>query len=243
MNAALSVERGTVAFGGVKALNDVSVSFEKSAITGLIGPNGSGKSTMVNLMAGQLRATAGAVFLEGVQVSGRRADQTVRLGIARTFQIPNIPRQLTIEDVISTPFYYVRRQRHLPADLKDARAIAAFCGIRQDVATRCGQMSVPDLRRLEIARALACAPTVLLLDEVMAGLSLEDAHQLIEVVRRLNATGMTVVVIEHVMRIIATLCDRVVVLNHGTLLAEGDPTTVLRDSRVAEAYLGARSAV
>jgi branched-chain amino acid transport system ATP-binding protein len=234
----IGVKNVTVAFDGVKALDGVTIDIAGGAITGLIGPNGSGKSTLVNLISGQKRPSAGSVLLGSVAITGQRADRIVRLGVARTFQIPNVPRQLTIEEVISVPFFYVRRRGRLPENLRSAASIARFCGIKQDIGALCGELSVPDLRRLEIARALACGPSVLLLDEVMAGLSLDDAAQVIDLVRRLNAAGMTIVVIEHVMRIISELCHEVVVLNHGVLLAAGRPDAVLKDSKVGEAYLG-----
>jgi branched-chain amino acid transport system ATP-binding protein len=234
----ISVRNVTVAYGGVKALDDVTIDIVGGAITGLIGPNGSGKSTLVNLICGQKRPAAGDVSLGPVAITRQRADRIVRLGVARTFQIPNVPRQLTIEEVISVPFFYVRRRGGLPENLQSAASISRFCGIKRDIGTLCGELSVPDLRRLEIARALACGPSVLLLDEVMAGLSLNDAAQVVDVVRQLNGAGMTIVVIEHVMRIISALCHEVVVLNHGVLLAAGRPNAVLQDNRVGEAYLG-----
>ncbi|MFI5025082.1 MAG: ABC transporter ATP-binding protein, partial [Alphaproteobacteria bacterium] len=152
--------------------------------------------------------------------------------------IPRVPPQLTIAEVIGVPLIYARGAARMLPGLGDAASIAGYCGIRAPLDTRCAQLSVPDLRRLEIARAVACGPVVLLLDEVMAGLSHEDSLPLVELVRGIHAAGVGIVVIEHVMRIIAGLCHRVVVLNQGRLLADGSPQEVLSDAAVREAYLG-----
>jgi branched-chain amino acid transport system ATP-binding protein len=140
--------------------------------------------------------------------------------------------------VISVPLTYASSGRALPGGARSAGDLARYCGLRPAVTTRCGQLSVSDLRRLEIARALACRPSVLLLDEAMAGLSLEDTDQVIGLVREIHSSGVTIVVIEHVMRIIARLCGHAIVLNQGRLLAQGRPQEVLKDASVREAYLG-----
>lgn len=238
MSRLLSTDGAVVAFGGLKAVNDVSVTFEKGLITGLIGPNGSGKSTLVNLMSGQLPATAGRVLLGDAVISGLRPDQIVAHGLARTYQIPLVPPELTVAEVIGVPLHYLDRRNQLLPGLMDEASIAAFCGLEAVLDRTCANLSVTDLRRLEIARALACAPNVLLLDEVMAGLSHEDSLQVIAILRQIHEAGVTLVIIEHVMRIIANLCSRVVVLNNGMVLATGQPRTVLADPAVKEAYLG-----
>ena len=238
MSKLLSTDGAVVAFGGLKAVNDVSVTFEKGRITGLIGPNGSGKSTLVNLMSGQLPATAGRVLLGDTVISGLRPDQIVAHGLARTYQIPLVPPELTVAEVIGVPLHYLDRGSQLLPGLTDETSIAAFCGLEAVLDRTCANLSVTDLRRLEIARALACAPNVLLLDEVMAGLSHEDSLQVIAILRQIHEAGVTLVIIEHVMRIIANLCSRVVVLNNGTVLATGEPRAVLADPAVKEAYLG-----
>jgi branched-chain amino acid transport system ATP-binding protein len=227
----------TKSFGGLKAVDQVSLTFERGQITGLVGPNGSGKSTLVNILSGEYKPTAGQIYLGENDIACIRPDRIVRLGLARTYQIPKFPPQLTIGEVIDVPLRYVGRQRTLQ-DLKDGPSIADFCGLAQSLNTHCGQLTVTDLRRLEIARSIACFPMVLLLDEVMAGLSHEDAAAIVTLVRRLKASGITVVIIEHLMKVITDLCDRVVVLNSGKLLAEGLPNEVLARESVREAYLG-----
>ena len=238
MSVELVVDGVTVAFGGLKALRGASLSFAAGRITGLIGPNGSGKSTLVNTMSGQIAPTSGRVTLGGDVITGLRTDQIAARGLARTYQIPRVPPQLTVQEMISVPFAYIRRHSAPIAGLEDAGSIAAFCGLSPVFERRCGLLSVTDLRRLEIARALACGPKVLLLDEVMAGLSHTDALAVVEIIRRVHAAGVTIVIIEHLMRIIAGLCESVVVLNSGSVLSVGAPRDVLAEPAVREAYLG-----
>jgi branched-chain amino acid transport system ATP-binding protein len=234
----LSVSNCVVAFGGLKAINDLTLTIPGGAITGLIGPNGSGKSTFCNMVSGQIPPSGGRVVLGGVDITGRRSDQIAAAGLARTYQVPRVPKELTIGEVIGVPLRYARSSRNLPRGMSSVAELARFCGLVPPLDTACADLSVSDLRRLEIARALACKPRVLLLDEAMAGLSLEDTGQVIELVREVHGTGVTVVVIEHVMRIIASLCDHAIVLNNGQLLSQGAPDVVLRDPMVREAYLG-----
>ncbi|WP_264658087.1 ABC transporter ATP-binding protein [Azospirillum canadense] len=234
----LRIDGCTVAFGGLRAIDNVTLDIPGGTITALIGPNGSGKSTFVNMVSGQIPPVAGRVVLKGQPITGLRPDRIVHRGLARTYQVPKVPKELTIQEVISVPLLYARSDRPLPSGVRSAADLAHYCGLRPAVTTRCGQLSVSDLRRLEIARALACRPEVLLLDESMAGLSLEDTDQVIGLVREIHVLGVTVVVIEHVMRIIARLCQHAIVLNQGRLLAEGAPQRVLTDPDVREAYLG-----
>lgn len=234
----LRVNQVTKSFGGLRAVDQVSLAFEPGRITGLVGPNGSGKSTLVNLLSGEYKPTAGEICLGTRNITRLRPDHVVRLGVARTYQIPKFPSDLTIGEIIDVPLRYVGRQAFSVQGPKDAPSIADFCGLTQPLDTRCGQLSVTDLRRLEIARSMACFPTVLLLDEVMAGLSHEDATAIAALVRLMKGWGVTIVIIEHLMRIITDLCDHVVVLNSGKLLAEGQPVEVLTRDSVREAYLG-----
>ncbi len=234
----LSVSKCTVAFGGLKAINDLTLTIPAGAITGLIGPNGSGKSTFCNMVSGQIPPSGGRVLLGEADITGKRSDQIVAAGLARTYQVPRVPKELTIGEVIGVPLRYARSNRDLPRGMGSAAELARFCGLAPALNAACADLSVSDLRRLEIARALACRPRVLLLDEAMAGLSLEDTEQVIGLVREVHEAGVTIVVIEHVMRIIASLCHHAIVLNNGQLLSQGTPDVVLRDQAVREAYLG-----
>ena len=239
MNAsAIELDSVTVAFGGLRALDGVSVAIESKRITGLIGPNGSGKSTLVNAISGQIPATAGNVRVDGRDVTRMRSDRIVQLGLARTFQIPRFPPQLTVEEIVAVPLIYGRGADHFLPGLRTAADVAAFCGLGARRFTTCQNLTVTEMRRLEIARALACGPSVLLLDEVMAGLSHSDSVEVIELVRKINRAAVTVVIIEHLMRVITALCDDLIVLNNGKLLRHGSPKAVLADAAVREAYLG-----
>jgi branched-chain amino acid transport system ATP-binding protein len=235
---AVTVDSVVVAFGGLRALDGVSLTFSRNTITGLIGPNGSGKSTLVNTMSGQYRATSGSIRFGLNDITHLRTDRIVKLGMARTYQIPRVPPQLTVEEVIAVPVIYGRGKVHLLPGLDSAAAIATFCGLGPFLNVPCQNLSVTDMRRLEIARALACGPSVLLLDEVMAGLSHADSIGVMDLIRKAHAAGMTIVIIEHLMRVITSLCQHVVVLNNGKLLATGAPADVLSDAAVREAYLG-----
>jgi branched-chain amino acid transport system ATP-binding protein len=237
MAGALVIQAVVVAFGGLRALDGVSTRFAADEITGLIGPNGSGKSTLVNTMSGQIAPSGGTVGFGETDITGLRADRIVGLGLARTYQIPRMPPQLTVAEVLAVPLFYGRRTGRLRG-LDAPAPIAEFCGLAPLLDKRCADLSVTDLRRLEIARALACGPSMLLLDEVMAGLSHADSGAVMDVVRRVHAAGVGVVIIEHIMRVITALCHRVVVLNNGSLLAAGTPAAVLADPAVREAYLG-----
>ena len=237
MAGALDVQSVVVAFGGLRALDGISARFETSEITGLIGPNGSGKSTLVNTISGQIAPSSGSISFGDTTITGLRADRIVKLGLARTYQIPRMPPQLTVAEVLAVPLAYGGRT-HLLDGLDQPAPIAEFCGLGKLLDRRCGALSVTDLRRLEIARALACGPAMLLLDEVMAGLSHADSVDVMAVVQRVHEAGVGVVIIEHIMRVITTLCHRVVVLHNGSLLAAGTPADVLADPAVREAYLG-----
>ena len=234
----LATEGLVVAFGGLRALDGVTTTFPAGQITGLIGPNGSGKSTLVNAVSGQIKPREGAVRLGSRAITAERSDRIVQHGLARTYQIPKVPPQLTVEEVIAVPLIYGRGSRHLIPGLTDAASVASFCGLGPLLKRACGQLSVTDLRRLEIARALACGPSVRMLDEVMAGLSHEDSVGVMALVRQIHKAGLGIVIIEHVMRVITTLCESVIVLNNGKLLASGSPASVLADPAVREAYLG-----
>lgn len=234
----LSLQGLSVFFGGLRAVDNVSIEFAPGSMTGLVGPNGSGKTTTVNAVSGIIRPTAGRVLVGGVDITGARPDVIVRHGLARTWQIPHMPPELTVEEVISVPVNFASRREGHGGHRWEIDALIDVCGLGGVGRSFCRNLSVAELRRLEIARALACAPRVLLLDEAMAGLSLEDCNGVIDLVRRIRDLGVTIVIIEHVMRIITTLCTDVVVLNEGRLLAQGTPREVLVRQDVREAYLG-----
>lgn len=236
--ASLAIDKLDVFFGGVRAVEGVTLTFAPGKITGLIGPNGSGKSTTVNAVSGIVAPTNGKVTIDGIDITGKRPDTIARAGLARTWQIPRMPPELTVADIIRVPLSYIGSARLSDERFRTIDGLVELCRLSHVRDTACRNLSVAELRRLEIARAIACAPRVLMLDESMAGLSLEDSHAIIELVRNVGRMGITVIVIEHVMRVVTSLCEEVVVLNEGHLLASGKPTDVLAMQAVREAYLG-----
>lgn len=230
-------------FGGLWALRDVSFSVVDGEILGIIGPNGAGKSTLINLITGHLGPTSGQVLIAGKDVTGSRPWVIAHDGVARTFQIVKPFRGLTVRENVAIGAMHGNEP---DGSVRDALAAADrllnLVGIEQHANDAPGQLSVADARRLELAKALACRPRLLLVDEVMAGLRHQEVEAAVELIHRLRDGGITIVAVEHVMKAIVSISDRVLVLHHGSVLAEGPPDQVLADPRVVEAYLGSRYA-
>jgi branched-chain amino acid transport system ATP-binding protein len=232
-----------VRFGGLHAVEDLSVSVPAGEVLGIIGPNGSGKSTFVNLVTGHLVPTTGSVLIDGRDLTGARPWVLARARVARTFQIVKPFRGMSVrENVAVGVMYGPDGERRLAAALGTADEVLAEVGLSQAGDRLPGELSVADARRLEFAKALALRPRLLLLDEVMAGLRPAEIEPSLELIRRLNSRGLTILVIEHVMTAIVAVCHRVLVLDQGRLLTTGSPQQVLADPRVIEAYLGRRFA-
>ncbi len=231
-------------FGGVAALTDVSFTVEPGEIFGIIGPNGAGKTTLLNCISGLYRVDAGEIHWDGQPITHLPAYRIARLGIGRTFQVVRPFGSMTVREnaAVGALFGQPRGRQQLAAALADADAVLAQVGLaaKRDLPVR--RMTVPDRKRLEVARALAMHPRLLLLDEVMAGLNPVEIEQALDMVRQVNRQGVTIVLIEHVMKVIVGVCTRALVLNFGRPLVEGKPQEVLRDRRVIEAYLGERYA-
>ena len=230
-------------FGGLEALSDVSLSVEPGTVLGIIGPNGAGKSTLINLVTGHLKPTAGSVCVDGRDVTGQRPWVIARAGVARTFQIVKPFRELTVRDNVAIGAMYGPDGAD---SVKDAQRRADDVLERVGLAGRGevppGELGVADARRLELAKALALGPRLLLLDEVMAGLRGSEIEPALELIRSLRDEGMTIVAVEHIVKVILSVSDEVLVLHEGRELTRGKPDEVVKDERVIEAYLGQRYA-
>ncbi len=239
--AVLEVRHLAKRFGGLWALRDVSFSVSEGEILGVIGPNGAGKSTLVNLITGHARPTTGQVLIGGQDVTGQRPWVIAHDRVARTFQIVKPFRGLTVrENVAIGAMHGNERDRSVRDALATADELLDLVGIAKHADAAPTQLSVADARRLELAKALATRPRLLLIDEVMAGLRHHEIESAVELIHRLRDSGITIVAVEHVMKAIVSVSDRILVLHHGSILALGSPRDVLSDPRVIEAYLGHR---
>ena len=228
----------TKAFGAFKAVDDASVSVEEGDILGLIGPNGAGKSTFFNCLTGDLASTSGMVLFEGHDITRLPPEARARLGLARTFQVPQTFEGMSVlENVMIGAF--LRHPHRADAEEK-ARAVLQRVGMGRLADVPARTLGTPGRKRLEIARALATEPKVLLLDEAMAGLTPTEVREAIELVRRIHGDGITIVIVEHIMEVIVSLARKVVVFHQGREISRGTPREVTSDPRVIEAYLGRR---
>ncbi|HEY7943615.1 MAG TPA: ABC transporter ATP-binding protein [Casimicrobiaceae bacterium] len=240
----LTVSGLTKRFAGLTALSNVSFDLEHGEILGLIGPNGAGKTTLVSLISGTLRPTAGSIRFRGRDLERVPAYRRARMGVGRTFQIMRPFPALSVLDNVAVGALFGTAGG--TGRLRDARAMAAekleFVGLAHRAGQRAESLGGPDRKRLELAKALAMNPRLLLLDEVMAGLNPVEIEAVIAIIKKVRDQGVSILVIEHVMQAIRSLSDRLLVLHHGEKIVEGDPRQVLADERVVEAYLGRRRA-
>lgn len=236
--ALLELSGVTKRFGGLTAVNNVTFSVEAGEIFGLIGPNGAGKSTLLNCLAGATRPNGGTIHLDGTDTTGFTADKMCRLGVGRTFQIPRpFPGMTVLENVVVSATFGDPAIHHGEVNAR-ALEMLEYVEFPRPVATIASHLNASQLKRLDLARALASKPKLLLLDEFAAGLTPSELGDIATLLRRIRADGTTIVMVEHVMRLILDLCGRLSVLQYGELIAHGDAATVAQDERVREAYLG-----
>lgn len=231
----LTVEGLSKRFGGLVAVSDVSLTVPEGSITGLIGPNGAGKTTLFTLISGFQAPSAGRVLFAGEDVTGRTPESLAVLGIARTFQIVQPFAGLTVLENVAVGAYL--RHPGRSEAMAHAEAVAAQVGLA-DLGRPASSLTVAGRKRLELARALATGPRLLLLDEVLAGLNPSEIRDIIPVIRQIRESGVTILMIEHVMQAVMSLCEQVHVLANGRLIAAGTPAEVVGNPAVVEAYLG-----
>ncbi|AMN41834.1 ABC transporter ATP-binding protein [Rhodoplanes sp. Z2-YC6860] len=242
MTALLTLDNVSRRFGGLKAVDDVSFSVDKGEIVGLIGPNGAGKTTLINIITGVHPATSGRVHFEDADITRAKPHQIAQRGLARTFQIVQpFPRMTVVENVAAGALFCghahgVREAQEI------AREHLAFTGLT-DVADRpASSLTLARRKRLELAKGLAMRPRLLMLDEVNAGLNQTEVDDALAIIRKIAEQGVTILVIEHLMKVVLSVSHRLLVLHHGQLIAQGTPREVVSDQRVIEAYLGAKYA-
>ncbi|XXV02498.1 ABC transporter ATP-binding protein [Sorangium sp. So ce1335] len=225
-------------FGGLQALSDVAFGVEEGEIVGLIGPNGAGKTTLFNVVSGVHAPEKGRIIFRGQDITGLPPYRVAQLGLARTFQIVRPLHDLTVRENVILGACYGRERHGRGAAARVADEVLALVGLGERAAQLAGSLNVAQKKRLEMARALAARPYLLLLDEVLAGLNPAEVARMIDMIRHVRGQGTTILMIEHLMQAMMSLSDRIVVLDYGKLIAAGEPREVAADPKVIEAYLG-----
>ena len=234
----LQVQNVTKQFGGLTAVNDVSFDLPAGQILGLIGPNGAGKTTLFNCINGVYPPTKGTVYFQGRKITGLPTYRVADLGLARTHQIVRPLNELTVRENVMVGSCFGRENQRLGVAGRIADEVLAFVGLDQRADMLAGSLNVAQKKRLELARALAARPFLLLLDEVLAGLNQAEVTRMLQTIRQIRDQGVTIIMIEHIMHAVMNVSDRIIVLNYGALIAEGTPEEVSQNAEVVEAYLG-----
>jgi branched-chain amino acid transport system ATP-binding protein len=232
----LKLEGVTKRFGGLTAVREVSLEVREGDLLGIIGPNGAGKTTLFHMISGYYRPDEGRILYEGRDVTGLPPHAICRLGLTRTFQIVKPFGNLSVRDNVMIGA--LTRLRHVREARREAERVIEICGLSAHAEARAKGLPIGLRKRLEVARALATKPRLLLLDEVMAGLNPTELAGIIELIRRLHADGLSLIIIEHIMAAMMRLAQRIAMLHHGEKIAEGTPAEITRDRRVIDAYLG-----
>jgi len=232
----------TKRFGGLAAVDDLSFSLQKGEILGVIGPNGAGKSTMVNVIGGSMTPTSGTILYQGHDITRLPPNRRTHLGIVRTFQVTQPFMGLDVRENVMVGAFFGQQGRNRTKARRVADEVLERVNLAHKATFKGDQLTIADRKRLEMARALATNPQLLLLDEVMAGLTATEVAQAVELIKQINKMGVTILVIEHIVRAIASASNRILVLHHGRRIAEDEPSQVLSDPKVIEAYLGERYA-
>lgn len=232
----------TKRFAGLVAVGDVDFYLNKNEILGLIGPNGAGKTTLVNVIAGVYSPSEGNVYFKKNNISGKKPYQIGRMGLSRTFQVVKPFPGMTVKEnaAVGAMFGAGGKNKSAKQAIRKAEEILEFVGLSDQINKGADQLNVASRKRLEMAKALAMEPEVVLFDEVMAGLNFGEIDQAVKLIKKIRDNGMTILIIEHVMRAIKSVCDRIFVLHHGEKIADGPVEDVLNNSNVIKAYLGRR---
>jgi len=241
VNPLLKIQNVSKTFGGFVALSSVSLEIAQGERFGLIGPNGSGKTTLISCVSGALRNESGSIVFDGEEVSRLAAYQRTRRGIARSFQIPRPFRSMSVLENLMVPLEYVvhKGSLHVSDTRSEALVLLKQMGLGGKAETPSHQLSQVELRKLELARAMAARPRLLISDEAMAGLSGSEVEEVLKILFDLNARGITIIMIEHIMQAVMRFSQRVVCLDAGKIICEGTPAEIMKHAEVQRAYLGA----
>ncbi len=234
--AFLETKNITKFFGGLAAVNQVSFKVEQGQICGLIGPNGSGKTTIFNLINSYFPLTSGQIFFDGHDITNAKTHKICRLGIGRTFQVVKPLKRMTVLDnVIASAYLHAKSKSEA---VKTAEETIEFCGLTPVMSKTAKSLPIASRKRLEITRALATKPKLMLLDETAAGLNPSESEQAIQLIKKIRDSGITIMIVEHIMKVIMSISDRILAINHGMVITEGTPEEVARHPQVIAAYFG-----